>query len=200
MFVEKAQVGAHCCDSYPWSDGGTLEQAQALAADGVKCLFGYLGDVTPTRLGFVLSAGMAFIPVTFANRFDGAQAVVQMRALGLPTDTTVFLDYENPQVDVDAVTSSMKNWAAPVVAGGFMPGLYVGSPQLHTSAELFALPFTRYWKGQGSTRDRFGALAEPKCGWCVTQMWPQHVRDGVLVDDDMIGQDYYGRVPNWVRA
>jgi hypothetical protein len=80
-----------------------------------------------------------------------------------------------------------------------MAGGYFGSPQPLTSDEMWHLKLKRYWRGQGSIRDRHNQLAEPtKCGWCVTQMFPSVVRGGVLVDIDVIGQDYLRRVPNWV--
>ena len=74
-------------------------------------------------------------------------------------------------------------------------------PQPLTSEELYALKgITRYWKGQGSQRDRNNSLAEPKgCGWCMTQMWPSYIRYGVLVDANMVGQDYKGRTPTMVK-
>lgn len=188
-------VGARVVDSLPFSQAGTPAQALALRAGGVDVLVGYLGAMNVSRLGFLTDAGVGFMPVTFAGHYDGAVAVAQCKALGLPAGTTVWLDYENDDQPTTDLIPKLSAWAHVVLAAGFTSGLYVGSPEKLTSGELFALPFVRYWHGQGSVRDRFNALAEPKCGWCVVQAYPQHVRAGVLVDDDMVQQDYFGRVP-----
>lgn len=192
-----ATVGARVVDSLPFSEGGTPAQALALRAAGVDALVGYLGAMTPPRLGYLTDAGLAFMPVTFAGHYDGAIAVAQCRALGLPAGTTVWLDLEGQEAfgEGAGITPKLAAWATTVKAAGFVPGLYVGVPQPLMSAELFALPFERYWRGQGSIRDRFNALAEPTCGWSMVQAYPQHMRAGVLVDDDMVQQDYRGRVP-----
>jgi hypothetical protein len=120
--------------------------------------------------------------------------------MGLPSGGTVWLDVEGtaafntPPTELIAIINA---WADAVAGAGFMPGLYVGVPQPLTSAELFALHVVRYWRGQGSIRDRFNALAEPACGWSMLQCYPQHMRGGVLVDDDMVQEDYRGRLPSW---
>ncbi len=203
MLACPAEIGAHVVDSLPFSQGGTPTQAAALRADGVRCVVGYLGVINPARLALLLAAGLAFMPVTLAARYDGPAAVAQCQALGLPPGVTVWLDLEGQsafKTEPTELIARINAWADAIRAAGFMAGLYVGVPQPLTSAELWSLHVERYWHGQGSVRDRHDALAEPACGWCMTQMFPQHVRDGVLVDDDMIGQDYRGRVPSWAIA
>jgi hypothetical protein len=91
-------------------------------------------------------------------------------------------------------------WADAVSGAGWMPGLYVGAPQPLSSDELFALRVVRYWHGQGRCVDRSGLLAEPTCGWVMSQMYPSAVRGGVLVDVNVIGQDYRGRLPSWMAS
>jgi hypothetical protein len=203
--VEQAAVGARVVDSYPFSEGGDLPLAEALAADGVQCLVGYLGHMNAFRLSAVLAAGLAFMPVTTAGEYEdgAADEITQLKALGIPSGCTVWLDLEGQKAfhsDPSTLLAKLRAWAQAIAAAGYMPGLYVGVPQPLTSEELYQLPFVRYWRGQGSIRDRNNALAEPSCGWCMTQMFPQHMRAGVLVDDDIVGQDYRGRVPAWLRA
>jgi hypothetical protein len=190
-------VGSRVIDSLPFSQGGSVQQAMDLRADGVEVLVGYLGVITDDILGHALDAGLAFMPVTLAGAWDGASAVARCKGLGLPAGITVWCDLEGDHAFVAGagVIPKLAAWAQAIAAAGYMPGLYVGVPQPLTSEELFSLPFVRYWRGQGSIRDRHNALAEPKCGWCMTQAYPQHMRRGVLVDDDMVSQDYFGRVP-----
>ena len=210
MRAELSEVGARVVDSYPFSAAGTPLQADSLASRGIDGVFGYLGAIDADRVGYVLDAGMAFMPVTLANDFDGSRAVARMQALGLPQGTTCFLDVENvwpSQINahtlvqpVSALIARIDDWAAHVDGAGFEPGLYVGSPQPLTSAELWSLKVRRYWNALSAERDRYGDLAEPQCGWCVFQMYPSKTwRDtGVLVDVNMIGEDYMGRRPTWV--
>lgn len=205
MRVENAKTGAVVADSLPFSQGGTVEQAKALKAAGADAFAGYLGAMTPGRLAAVLGAGLAFIPVTFAGEYnDGPNdELEQLKGLGIPVGATVFLDLEGLAAfksDPVGLATKIDAWATALLGSGYVPGLYVGVPQPFTSQELYTLKVQRYWRGQGSIRDRNDALAEPACGWCMTQMWPSHSRGGVWTDSNMVGQDYKARVPSWVVA
>ena len=206
MRLAQAHVGAVVCDSLPFSQGGTLGQAQALAADGVHAVAGYLGAMTRERLGFLHAAGLAFTPVTFGGEYEDGplDEVAQLKALGVPMGTTVWLDMEGLKAfnTVPAkLIGEIREWASGIAAAGFDPKLYVGVPQPLTSEELYALPVRGYWKGQGSVRDRNHQLAEPQgCGWMMTQMWPSVQRGRVLVDCNMVGQDFKRRTFSWVIA
>lgn len=204
MKIETAKVGSVVVDSLPFSQSGTDVQAKALRASGADAVVGYLGVINAARVGYVLAAGMAFIPVTLAGEYnDGPNdEIAQLAALGLPKGTTVFLDLEGMaayKTNPAELIAKVNAWADAVTSAGYVAGLYVGVPQPLTSEELYALRVQRYWRGQGSVRDRNNALAEPSgCGWCMTQMYPSHFRGGVWVDVNMVGQDYKGRVPSWV--
>lgn len=203
MRSEKAHVGAVVVDSLPFSMGGTPAQAAALKARGVAALVGYLGVITPARVAMVLDAGMAFIPVTLAGEYEDGpnDELAQLKALGIPSGATVFLDLEGLKAfksDPVQLAAKIDAWAMAILAAGYIPGLYVGVPQPFTSQELWSLKVQRYWRGQGSVRDRKNDLAEPSgCGWCMTQMFPSVTWGNVLVDANMVGQDYRGRVPTW---
>ncbi len=203
MKVENARVGAVVCDSLPFSQSGTVFQANALKEAGADAVAAYLGLVSKERLAAILGAGMAYIPVTLAGEYnDGAgDEIAQLKALGIPAGVTVFLDLEGLEAfksDPVDLANRVNAWAAAILAAGYVPGLYVGVPQPFTSDELYALKVQRYWRGQGSIRDRNGNLAEPTgCGWCLTQMWPSHSRGGVWVDSNMVGQDYRKRILTW---
>ncbi len=205
MIAKPAAIGASVVDSLPFSQAGTAAQAKALKASGVDAVAGYIGLFTKERLAAVLASGMAFLPVTLAGEYDdgAGDEIVQLKALSIPSGTTVFLDLEGLAAfksDPVVLAGKINVWAQAILAAGYIPGLYVGVPQPFTSAELWALKVQRYWRGQGSIRDRNDALAEPTGGWCMTQVYPSYTRGGVWVDSNMVGQDYRMRVPTWVVA
>ena len=205
MRVELARPGALVVDSEQFSEAGTAEQARRLRESGVDCVVGYLGGIDRTRLGYVLDAGMAFAAVTYGTApadYDGALVVEHMRDLELPEGVTAFLDVEGPatlDVSDDDLVTAITHWTVAVKAAGYDPGAYFGNPQPLTSELMWRLPVRRYWKGQGRTVDRDERLAEPLgCGWNMVQAWPSHVRGGVLVDAQIVSQDYLRRTFNWV--
>ncbi|MDD5374463.1 hypothetical protein [Acidithiobacillus sp.] len=204
MKTENAWVGARVVDSLPYSNSGIDLDAGRLKAAGADAVAGYLGAMTKSRLGWLLDAGLAYVPVTFAGEYmDGAgDELFQLGGLGIPVGTTVFLDLEGKKAfdtEPGLLANQVNAWATAIEAARYIPGLYVGSPQPFTETELWKLGVRRYWQGQGATRDRFGKLAEPTgCGWCMRQMFPSVSYGGVLVDHNMVGQDYKGRLPTWV--
>jgi hypothetical protein len=202
MKVAKVPVGALVVDSLPFSEGGTLAQAQAFRAAGVRGLVGYLGAMNAARLAALHQAGLGFMPITFGgpNAFDGVRALAEVQALGLPSGATVWLDIEGPAVFAMGakVFGLASAWAEPLNAAHYITGAYFGSPQPLTSGEAFMLPVFRYWHGIGSARDRTGALVEPSCGWCMQQAFPSITIGGVSVDANLVGEDFKGRVPTWV--
>lgn len=204
MVVKPAFVGARGVDSLAFSQGGSTPQAEALKAAGIDYFVGYLGAVDAPRLQSVLAAGLAFMPVTFADQFDGPTTVAACKALGLPAGVTVWLDLEGKGLlsYLSTVLSDKINaWADAVRAAGYDPGLYIGSPQPLTGDELYALRVDRYWKAPSRVIDRYGKVWDgPECGFCMYQTWPSVTWAGVWVDVDFVQQDFRGRVPNWVVA
>ena len=176
--------------------------AAALRALGFHFAVRYLGSISAAELQIILDAGLAFFPVTYADRFDGTQAAEQCAALGIPAGVTVWLDLEGigAALAPESVITQANAWAQAVKNGGYMPGLYVGAGCKLTSQEVYALQHVRYWKGQSHLTDRNGNLVEPGCGWCMTQLYPHVGRAGVDVDIDVIGEDYRNRLPVWAVA
>lgn len=201
MRAEVAPVGAKIIDSLPFSGGGNAFNAQGLKAAGVQGVALYLGQATPVQVKACNDAGLGVFGVTFGGAYDGVAAVKQAQALGLPVGCCIFLDHEGPKTAITPAAESIQKitaWAAPVRQAGYLPCLYVGVPQNLTSDELWSLPVVRYWRGQGSVRDRNGALSEPSHrGWCMTQAYPSVMCGGVLVDFDMAGHDYQGGTVVW---
>lgn len=206
MRTEQAFVGARGVDSFPYSKAGSAQEAQKLAASGIDFLVGYLGIISDVRLAAVLDAGLAFMPVTVAADYASDTTVRRCRSLGLPNGCTVWLDLEGQasyNTPAQELIGKINTWADAITAAGYMPGLYVGSPQPLTGDELYRLHVVRYWKAPSRVLDRFGkAWDGPGCGFCMWQMWPQgNWKDtGVFVDVDIVGQDFRGRVPSWVKA
>ena len=210
MKIETAPVGSRGVDSFPYSLGGTTAQALALKASGIDFFVGYLGVITAERMGFILDAGLAFMPVTRAGEYtDGAaDEVAQLKALAIPSGATVWLDLEGLDAwksDPVMLMGKLRDWANTIKLAGWMPGLYVGAPQPLTGVELYQLPFVRYWLGIGRCVDRFGQDAYPQCGWCMRQDWHNQGKgmlwrnSGVFVDTNSIQCDHKGRLPVWVR-
>jgi hypothetical protein len=198
-----AEVGARGFDSLLFSRAGTAAQAIALKAAGLDFFVGYLGGCSPVLVDVVIGAGLAFMPVTFANAFDGETAAKQCVTLGLAEGTTVWLDLEGASLlnmPIDQLKSDINTWSASITAAGFQPGLYIGSPQPFTGPELYALASKRYWKAPSRIIDRAGeAWDGPSCGFCCFQLYPSRAwrSTGVFCDVDVISQDFEGRVPTW---
>jgi hypothetical protein len=193
-------------DSEPFSEGGTKDQAAALARWGARFFCGYLGSMTSARLDDVLAAGLAFMPVTYADRFDGIDTVKALQALGVPRLTTVWLDLEGiSSLSPQEIIAKSNGWGTIVRSAGYDPGIYVGEGQQLSSAELGALTVDRYWHGCSELYDRNMEIASPfysrPIGWSVVQLFPPNQTvAGVKVDIDVIQQDYKGRLPLWVEA
>jgi hypothetical protein len=114
----------------------------------------------------------------------------------------VWLDVEAiALMDPTMLKVRINAWARAVQAAGFVAGLYVGEGCPLTSAELYALAVTRYWKSPSTILDRNGQLAQPACSWCVYQLNPLNTQlAGIRVDLDIIQEDDLRRLPSWARA
>ncbi len=201
--VQPAFVGARGIDSEPFSHSCDPAHCRALKGSGIDFVVLYLSAVTSGMLQNILSAGLAFMPVTYANRFDGAAAVKQCEVLGLPRGVTVWLDLEGKNVwtmNPQELISKINGWADAVRAAGFEAGLYIGSPQPLTGEELFALHVTRYWKAPSNVIDRNGKLTQPSCGFCMYQLWDSRNWAGVWSDLNFVQKDIQGRLPHWAIA
>jgi hypothetical protein len=180
----------------------TVQTAQMFAANGIDFVIRYLGSITPQELSWILTAGLAFMPVTFADVFDGNKAVDQLQTLGIPTGATVWLDLEGigPSITPATLIQRINAWALEIKAAGYLPGLYCGANGQLTSKELYSLLVVRYWKSLSRVEDRNGQIAEPDCGYSMLQLYPTTSQNGVSVDKNIVCQDYQGRMPTWIVA
>lgn len=204
MRAETAFPGAVVVDSYPFSEAGTLAQAQALKSTGVDALAGYIGVINTTRVGYLHQAGLRFIPVTLARDALEPQRIVQGLRFSLGQDGLAklkaagaaaphaYVDLEGP-TNYDLGKANPADLIAKLNASfaaihnlGLRSGLYLAPPQALTSEEAFQrLSCTTYWKGMGSVRDRANELVEPRCGWGMTQMYHGIAGAGGMVWKDL---------------
>lgn len=207
-YSEPAKVGAKGFDTI-----AVINQAlaQGLKLAGMDFAVRYLGALTSNEVDTIVAAGLAIMPVTYGMKhgtvLDGAlgdsyglSSVRQASSAGIALGTTIWLDLEDASGTSQGIIAFVNAWAARILAAGFVPGLYAGAGAQLTSLELYALKVTRYWHSLSRVSDRNGQLAEPGCGWCMYQLYPSVVVASVLVDVDVIQQDYRGRVPTWTRG
>jgi hypothetical protein len=189
---EKVRVGARLADTIELID--TPEKAKALLNAGIEGVFQYLGSVTPAVVDNILSSGLGFMPVTYADQFDGIRAVAEMKALGIPLGTTAWLDVEAVStMDKTMLKGKINAWGSNIQYANFIAGLYVGEGIPLTADELYALVVTRYWMSAS-------IVPIPRCHYSVYQLFPTVTWGGMRVDLDVVREDAEGRVPTWAKA
>jgi GH25 family lysozyme M1 (1,4-beta-N-acetylmuramidase) len=118
----------------------------------------------------------------------GAAAATNAQLLGAPKGITLWLDAEWSKnlPSSAAVWQYCCEWADRVEAGGYEPGIYVGSGNPLNSDALYGLPkFRHYWRAASivpQVRRR---------GWQMVQGMPQKVH-GVEIDPDIAALDHKG--------
>jgi hypothetical protein len=201
MQVAQAFPGARMTDSVTLLTAAT---ASALKASGIDGAFQYLGSITAQGVQDITAAGLGFMPVTYADQFNGPQAVAELQAIGYPTGGDVWLDVESIATTVTSaqLIAWINIWAQAISSAGYVPCIYVGVGCLLTSEELYQLAVVRYWHGASDLRDRNNQITQPQCGWCVIQGNPTVTWKGipVEVDIDIVFQDWEGRLPMWAVA
>lgn len=211
MIVRQGRIGARGVDSYQASALGKRDTFDLFRKNGVDFFVGYLGLIDKPQFKAVLDAGLAFMPVTLGMKHDvkltkplghnyGGTTVKQCQSLGLPLETTVWLDLEGCPPEPANIIAYVKAWTDVVARANYMPGLYVGAGAQLTGKELYSLPVVRYWESLSKETDRNGQIAEPNCGWCMAQLYPSVQLGNFLVDYNFIQKDFRGRLPNWVEA
>ena len=156
----------------------------------------YLDNLERPELEAVCAAVGPVLPVTFADRFTPEQAIERANHLAIPKGTHLWLDVEGlaATTNIPTLISEINHWADVVKLSGWLPGGYFADRTLLTSIELYQLHVVGYWRGAARIVDRFGALAEPSCGWMLEQLTPaNHPFGGTLIDFDVSRTDFRGR-------
>jgi len=185
----------------------TAAKAASFAASGYTFALRYIprltaapGDLTTGELATLHAAGLAVMPVQHVRSetswspnaslggIYGQTAADYCAALAVPHGVTVWLDLEGvavgtPSADVIAYCTA---WYNKVSMAGYDPGLYIGWHSGLSPAELYALPFMRYWAAYNLNADQEPAT----CGVCMRQ----HATDGEH-QSDTVTADKLGRVP-----
>ena len=169
-------------------------RCQGLKALGASFVIRYLGSITPGELSTILASGLLCSLVTYADKWNPASTVSELATLSIPTGVTIWVDVESVQEPAATVTSAVNDWAAAVVAAGYLAGMYVGANQPLSASELYALPqISRYFQSMSN-------VPTPACGFCLLQRAPTITLAGTSVDVDYAGPDWQGRFAMMVGA
>lgn len=212
--VEPARAGALGFDA---NTPLTRAKATALKQAGFAFAVRYLSrKVTPpaydlgkAEVAAILDSGLALMAVQHVAAAGwspsaalgaeyGANAAAHAKAVGLPIGTAVFLDLEevSPKATPADIIAYCNIWHAEVAAGGYVPGLYVGSNCGLTPDQLYRrLKFTHYWKSGSKVP------AIPRRGYSMVQtIIPNDKVAGIAIDRNLITPDAFGATPPWARA
>jgi hypothetical protein len=150
---------------------------------------------------------LPIIPVTFGNRDEPSEALGYMTTMGLPARdpttgmaATLLLDAEANSDPAATLITRWNAWAAGIQKADLKAGIYQGEETTPlTGDEYGALLFTGYWKSASEVP--CPTLRGQPIGWLATQFLPANykLQCGLVVDVDMLGEDYRGRLPTWMR-
>ncbi len=201
MRAVEAPPGTKACDSWsPISDA----HADALLGAGIGAFARYTDNITNAELQMLLGTGAlvffvtsspsnGYVPTDNLARSKHTAAYIKLKSLNIPATVCSFVDLEGMSGPPAAQISYAE--ASCSCLTNFTPGLYCGAGVGLTGHELYAIPSAkRYWKSLSRVEDRFGAIAEPQCGWAAVQAYPPNlIVNGVQVDIDMLQKDFEGR-------
>ena len=197
-----ATPGAKGFDTVAPLTESILEQAWA---DGCRFVVRYVHATSQGEIDMCVTAtdkrgAFAVMMVTYANNWNGTDALNTAKGLGYPQGATLWLDVESVTVPSDDLIGKINSWAVAVRVF-FDPGEYVGCQQLLTWQQLTRLAVDRYWESCSLVVDESGNPSRPATGWNMKQVSPGNLKlYGTLVDLDYILADSRGRVPMWAVA
>lgn len=202
--VESAKPFARGVDTVDSADLARL--ALQVRAEGYDFAYVYLGGATAAQCQAIASV-MPIIPVTFGNRFDPSEALGHMMNMNLPlkdsvtgVPATLCLDAEGSSDPAQVTIDHCNAWAAGIQKAGVRAALYEGNENTIITADQYgALLVTGYWKSASLVP--CPTFKGQPIGWMCTQLLPANfkLQCGLVVDVDVIGQDFRGRVPTWMR-
>jgi len=191
--------------------------ADWLVANHFDYVSRYLGSLSKTEIGIIVSRGLAFFPVCYAGQRDPRPHAAALGSLLIPPTVTVWNDLEsvptegNADIKAKHVINELDAWAKGIrgpKGDQWDPGIYIANDPLLTSVEMGHLLIDRYWQGAAKIVDRTGRLAEPTLetgpiGWCGKQIVPGNITrwrgkpTPAPIDVDFVYEDFRGRVPTW---
>lgn len=150
----------------------------------------YVDSLSSDEVARIHDAGLSILPFTYANEFDPAPRLSKLAALGCPTNVTTFLDVESVNLPAADTIARINAWAAAFKNAQRDPGGYVGAGSGLTATQWFALAIDRYMRS-------CSLVPVPGEGFCVLQLFPpdQHLGEGLVIDWDVVEQDFERRVP-----
>lgn len=165
----------------------------------------HVGDLTKFEVELLLDAGLAvmavqhvesessWVPTVEKGNAYGVAAARAAIAAGLPLDVMVWCDLEgvDTSISADQVAGYCSAWYNAVIAYGFTPGLYVGWHSGLTPAQLYALPFSRYWAAYNLNADEQPAVR----GVCMQQHACKAPDGCGEIDSNTIHADKLGGLP-----
>jgi hypothetical protein len=136
-------------------------------------------DLSADEANIILAAGLgisvvqhvtsatSWVPSPSDGTRYGETAAAEVERLGFPSGSMIACDLEGvtPGTTHQIVMDYARAWYAAVQAAGFLPELYVGWHCGLTPAELYDLPFTRYWGAYNLNTDEEPAVR----GLCMKQ-------------------------------
>lgn len=162
---------------------------------------GELAGILATGLGCALvgeSRANGWIPNAGEGSADALRVVAKARALGVPQGMVLWCDLEGVGGTTQDLLDYCHAWCDVIMRAGYLPGAYVGDSVPLTPAQLYLLPFVRYWHSLSMVQNVATA------GYCMYQLYPTTtlaLPSGPLqVDLDVVCHDYKGRVPTMLIA
>jgi hypothetical protein len=169
-----------------------------------------LVSLSKKELRELVKAGMLVSPVQFAAQHSwrklgstygaeiGAAAATNCQLLDMPKGITVWCDAEW----VDGPSESqiwdyLVAWGSMVKAGGYSPGLYVGSGSILDSDKLYGLPYFRhYWKANSIvpmvSERGYQMIQGFQCGYKVSGRPAGPRIHGLVIDQNIVHLDQKG--------
>ena len=170
----------------------TAESAAGFRAAGAAFVMRYLGALSPTEIALILDAGLLCGLVSYADQWDPASVLAELRVLGIPSGVCVAIDVESVHESASIVAGRIDACSAAIASLGLLPALYVGADQPLDAAGLYARQTVRYWRSMS-------LVPEPACGYSMMQ-GPTTTIAGVSVDIDYPRPDYQGRAWTFIGA
>lgn len=184
----------------------SAETAQAFYGAGKRFVLRYGTSLASGEPETICEAGLGLGILSFGRQSDytgatgsgDATAILDhLRSIAVPVGggLTLGLDLETPKgATIPELQTYEGAFARTNVAADCSSGVYVGAGLGMTSAELYHLAATHYYKSGSRILDTAGNAAEPSCGYQLTQVLPfGQPCGGSIVDFDFSGEDFKGR-------